>query len=133
MTEATGWPDSLRMLTPETFDEFVDAHPVVLVDVWAEWCGPCRKLDPVMEGIADSYRGEVAVGKIDYDEHPELADDQRGLLGRLLVDAPGVTWGLPSLFVLVDGEVVERTTGMDLRDGAVVSTGDVEALLEPYL
>lgn len=133
MDESGDWPDGPQMLTPETFDAFVDRHPVVLVDVWADWCGPCKRLDPVVEAIADEHRGEVAVGKIDYDEHPELADDQRGLLGRVLVDAPGVTWGLPSLFVLADGEVVERSTGMDLRDGEIVSRDDVEAMLEPYL
>ena len=124
-------PDEPVLLTPETFDSFVAEHDVVLVDVWAEWCGPCKRLDPEVEELAAET--DVAVGKIDYAEHPDLADGQRSLLGRALSATPGVTWGLPSLFVLADGEVVERSIGFENRDGDLVTAETLRQMVAPYL
>lgn len=124
-------PNEPVLLTPANFDSFVAEHDVVLVDVWAEWCGPCKQLDPEVEELAAET--DVAVGKIDYDEHPELADSQRSLLGRGLVATPGVTWGLPSLFVIADGEVVERSIGFENRDGDLVTADKLREMVEPYL
>lgn len=130
MTEATT-PGEPVWLTPANFDSFVAEHDVVLVDVWAEWCGPCRQLDAAVEALA--AEPGVAVGKIDYDDHPDLADSQRSLLGRALSAAPGVTWGLPSLFVVADGTVVERSIGVDARQGDPVTEATLRAMVEPHL
>lgn len=128
--EPGGTPDEPVFLAPETFDDFVEAHDLVLVDVWAEWCGPCKRLDPAVEAVA--AEPDVAVGKIDYDAHPDLADDLRSLVGKALSKAPRVAWGLPSLFVLHEGDVVERSIAVDTDEETVVSEGDVRELLAPY-
>lgn len=125
-----GTPDEPVFLAPETFDDFVEAHDLVLVDVWAEWCGPCRRLDPAVEAVA--AEPDVAVGKIDYDAHPDLADDLRSLVGKALSKTPRVAWGLPSLFVLHEGDVVERSIAIDTDDETVVSERGVRELLAPY-
>lgn len=60
-------------LSDETFDEFVSQTPIVLVDFWATWCGPCRMVAPILEDLAKEYSGKVWVGKVDTDKYPRLA------------------------------------------------------------
>lgn len=78
----------------------VDDHDVVLVDCYADWCGPCRMLEPTVETIAAET--PAAVAKVDTDAH-------RGLAQRLGVQ------GLPTLVLYADGEPVERLVGMQDR------------------
>jgi len=61
-------------VTDSTFDrEVVQAEGLVLVDFWATWCGPCRSIAPVIETLAEEYRGRVKVLKLDTDENQETA------------------------------------------------------------
>ena len=130
MADTAGTPEEPVLLDPNSFDEFVARHELVLVDVWADWCGPCKQLDPAVESLAEE--SDVAIGKIDYDEHPDLADDLRSVVGKTLAKTPRIAWGLPSLFVLRDGKVVERSVAIDTDTETVVSEADIQELLAPY-
>ncbi len=55
-------------ITEEGFDSFVDSHDNVLIDCWAEWCGPCRRLGPIIDEISAEYADKVAVAKLNVDE-----------------------------------------------------------------
>ena len=66
--------DGITELTDSTFDEEVNgAEALVLVDFWAEWCGPCKLVAPVLEEIASEYEGRVRVRKLDVDENPAVS------------------------------------------------------------
>jgi thioredoxin 1 len=85
-------------LTDERFDAFLAENPVVLIDFWAEWCGPCKRLDPIMDALAVKYGGKAAFAKVDVDSHP------------LKMQSHGVM-GLPTMLIFKGGTVVERIVG----------------------
>ncbi|THE63443.1 thiol reductase thioredoxin [Salinadaptatus halalkaliphilus] len=78
------------------FDDVVDEHDVVLVDCYADWCGPCQMLEPTVEALAEET--DAAVAKIDVDRHQRLAQQ----LGAQ---------GVPTLVLYADGQPVERMVG----------------------
>lgn len=91
--------DQIRELTETTFDEEIAAREVpVVVDVWAEWCGPCHALEPVLVELADQHAGRVRFAAVDADAEP-------GIVRRF-----GVL-GLPTLLVFVDGSLAGRIVG----------------------
>ena len=59
-------------LTSENFDKAINENPVVIVDFWAEWCGPCKQLTPILEEI--SNENDIIIHKVNVDENPALAD-----------------------------------------------------------
>lgn len=71
---------------------------LVLVDFWATWCGPCRMVAPIIDQLAEEYRGKVTIGKLDVDEHPQGAI------------AYGVG-SIPTMILFKDGQVVEKVVG----------------------
>lgn len=89
---------SVHTITKENFDELVlQAEKPILVDFWAEWCGPCRMVSPLVDEIAEE-RDDVLVGKINVDEQGELAM-------RFSV------MSIPTLLVFKGGEIVNKAVG----------------------
>ncbi len=86
-------------VTDSTFeDEVLTADTPVLVDFWAEWCGPCKMIGPALEELSTEYAGRIKIAKVNVDENP-------GLPAKF-----GVR-GIPALFMFKDGEVVSNRTG----------------------
>lgn len=86
-------------VTDATFDNEVRQSDLpVLVDFWAEWCGPCKQIGPALEELSAEYEGRVKIVKINVDENPN-SPAQMGVRG------------IPALFMFKDGEVVSNKTG----------------------
>lgn len=78
--------------------EVIRAQEPVLVDFWAEWCMPCRFIAPTVEQLATDFAGMVKIGKVNVDDHPDIAQ------------AYGIT-GIPTLLLYKAGKVVDRMVG----------------------
>jgi thioredoxin 1 len=89
----------IKHVTETTFaDEVLRSATPALVDFWAEWCGPCKMIAPVLEDSAESYAGRLSVAKVNVDENPALAAQYH-------------VRGIPTLMIFKDGEVVATKIG----------------------
>jgi thioredoxin 1 len=104
--------DKVKTLTDSNFDQEIKSG-VVLVDFWAEWCGPCRRLAPTVDALAQDFDGRATVAKLDVDENPNVPT-------RFMVR------GIPTLLVFKDGQLAETLVGL-------VPKEDISKLIEKHL
>jgi thioredoxin 1 len=91
--------DNIVYLTDESFQtEVLDSNEPVLVDYWAEWCGPCKMIAPILTEIADEYQGKVKIAKLNIDENPQTPPKY------------GIR-GIPTLMLFKNGNVEATKVG----------------------
>ena len=90
---------SPKTLTEETSEsEVIESSLPVLVDFWADWCGPCQMVSPIVEQLAQEYDGQLKVGKVDVDVQQQVAADF------------GIR-SIPTLLLFKDGEIADQIVG----------------------
>lgn len=103
-----------KELTDNNFKETaLDSDKVVLIDFWAEWCGPCRMIGPVIEELHEEYGEKAIIGKVNVDDNPEISMKY------------GIR-SIPTILILKNGEVVDKHVG-------VASKSDLEAKINAHL
>jgi thioredoxin 1 len=85
-------------ITDANFEQLIQSDKPVLIDFWAEWCGPCRMVGPVVEELASEYEGRAIVGKLDVDANPQVS-------GKLGVRS------IPTLLVFKNGQLIDKQVG----------------------
>ena len=95
--------EKVQTLTDGNFEQTINGGKPVLVDFWAEWCGPCRRLAPTVDELATDYDGKVVVAKMNVDENPNTPS-------RFSVR------GIPTLMLFKGGQLVEQVVGLTDKD-----------------
>ncbi|MCM1319120.1 MAG: thioredoxin [Muribaculaceae bacterium] len=99
--------------TDESARAAIESGKPVVIDFWAEWCGPCLKLGPAVEELAEKYDGQAVIGKINVDENDEISTEYR-------------VRNIPTVIFIKDGKLVDRTVGF-------VPYSELEAKLQSIL
>ena len=90
-------------ISDETFEENVikNSKPII-IDFWAEWCGPCKQIGPILEEISDEYNDKIIIGKMDVDENPETP-------GKYQIR------GIPTMLLFNKGELIDTKVGISSK------------------
>lgn len=99
--------------TDQTAAEAIKSGEVVVIDFWATWCGPCIKLGPVVEELAEKYAEQAKIGKLNIDDESDIVSEFR-------------VRNIPTVLFFKDGELKDRSVGL-------VKLSDLEAKLQPLL
>lgn len=97
------YPSSPIKVTDDNFEEVIQRFPLVVVDCWAEWCGPCKMVAPVIAELAEDSQGKVVFGKLDVDENRKIATKYQIM-------------SIPTLLVFKNGEVADQLVGAQPRE-----------------
>lgn len=99
--------NNVKKVTTETFrSDVIESDKPVVVDFWAEWCGPCKKLSPILEEVADELDGEVTIAKVNVDEERNL-----GAMFQIM--------SIPNVLIFNNGEKVDEFVGLRSKDDIV--------------
>ena len=98
-------------LNESTFDAFIDDNKYVLIDCWAPWCGPCRRMGPIIEELSKDLEGKVAVAKLNTDESP-------GISARFEINA------IPTLLIFKDKVMLEPLVGLRPKEDIISVLAD---------
>ncbi|MBS7626389.1 thioredoxin [Candidatus Bathyarchaeota archaeon] len=113
LMEMSRSPSEPIKISDETFDETIRRNRLVIVDFWAEWCGPCMVLSPVIDQLAKEYAGKVLFTKLNVDENPA-------------VTARFGVMSIPTLLIFKDSNLVDKIVG-------VAPKSRIESVLNSYL
>ena len=91
-------PEKPIIVTDSSVDAAASQYPILILDCWAEWCGPCRMIAPVIEELAKEMKGKVVFGKLDVDKNPQTANKYR-------ISA------IPTLMVFKNGKLIDKLVG----------------------
>lgn len=100
-------------ITDANIEEVLQSEKLVIIDFWAEWCGPCKMVGPIIEQIGDEYKEKVVVGKLDVDNNDE-ATSKYGIRN------------IPTVLFIKNGEVVDKVVGAGPKN---MFTDKIEKLL----
>lgn len=96
--ESSDMPSAPVKITDGNFKSTLDKYPLVLVDFWAPWCGPCKMIGPSIEDLAKEYQGKVVFAKLNVDENQLIAQSMQVM-------------GIPTLMLFKDGKLAQRVSG----------------------
>ena len=98
---------NVKKVTTDTFrKDVIESDKPVVVDFWAEWCGPCKKLSPILEEVAEELDGEVTIAKVNVDEERNL-----GAMFQIM--------SIPNVLIFNHGEEVDEFVGLRSKDDIV--------------
>ena len=91
-------PGKPIVVTDATLEKAANQYPILILDCWAEWCGPCRMIGPIIEELAGEMKGKVVFGKLNVDENPQTANKYK-------ISA------IPTLMVFKNGKLIDKLVG----------------------
>lgn len=106
-------PDYIKTLDEKNFEDFLNSYPTCLIDFWAPWCQPCKKMGPRLRRLSSSYKDKVAFGKLNIQQYKKIADKYKIM-------------SIPTLIIFKYGKQKSTIYG-------VKSVGDIKKIIEKYV